>query len=453
MASADGGTWEIAIGVACALSGSVVLAIGMVGQRYAHLRISRKSPGRAYIADPVWLCFFGIFLLGNLGDMIALSFAPQSVVTPLGSASLLSTPIFARLLLKEEIGLPVVAGSLCVISGVSLVVAPSLMVGTVTSETVDSLAVRWGQLRFQAWAICSAASLALATVSMVLLERRGALLAADATAAELEGVGPDAEQPVPASSVVSPRDMRPRSVQPSVGAAHGQPARAARPAEAIPNMETRATAALEVRLLRLHYCFCTAILASWTVLFTKSAGECLRGGTTAGGSALKDYRTYLMVGGVAFTIPVQLFLLNRGLQRFDASFIVPVMQARPQLPTISLPSSYHHATIVPVMQARPQARRHACVATLASPRLRRHGRLSPAGQVLLPRPTRHGRRRPFDLSSPPPTRHGPRRPFGLSSRSPRAPSSLANSRCTAPRTSPYLPPACCSRCSGSCCSR
>ena len=39
-----GGASDIAIGVICALCGSLCMAVGMAGQRFAHMRIERTNP-------------------------------------------------------------------------------------------------------------------------------------------------------------------------------------------------------------------------------------------------------------------------------------------------------------------------------------------------------------------------------------------------------------------------
>jgi drug/metabolite transporter (DMT)-like permease len=60
---------------------------------------------------------FLIFAIGNGGDAVGLTFTPQSVITPIGSVSLVSNLVFARLLLRETIGLPTLGGVLLIIGG------------------------------------------------------------------------------------------------------------------------------------------------------------------------------------------------------------------------------------------------------------------------------------------------------------------------------------------------
>jgi drug/metabolite transporter (DMT)-like permease len=58
-----------------------------------------------------------IFAIGNGGDAVGLTFTPQSVITPIGSVSLVSNLVFAWLLLRETIGLPTLGGVLLIIGG------------------------------------------------------------------------------------------------------------------------------------------------------------------------------------------------------------------------------------------------------------------------------------------------------------------------------------------------
>ena len=125
---------------------------GMVGQRYAHLRIAAKSPGKLYVLDPIWIVMVIIFIIGNFGDAIALGFAPQSVITPLGSVSLVSNAILAACVLKEALTLPTIVGGGLVIGGVVCIVLPSAFNLPCTQETVDSLCARWEQPGFIIWA-------------------------------------------------------------------------------------------------------------------------------------------------------------------------------------------------------------------------------------------------------------------------------------------------------------
>ena len=167
-----GSPWEAGLGAGLALFGSTVLAAGMVGQRYAHLRIEARSPGTPYVTDPLWIAAFLIFLLGNFGDFAALTFAPQSVVTPLGAASLVITPLLARCLLDEMFTFATLVGSLVVILGVLSIVAPSLVIASCSAENVDTLVSRWRQHEFLVWAPLQLSGTLAVMAAIAVFERR-----------------------------------------------------------------------------------------------------------------------------------------------------------------------------------------------------------------------------------------------------------------------------------------
>ena len=98
------------IGVVAAIVGSMVLAIGMNVQRLAHLRLQRQRSKANFLFDRTWQLGLVIFVFGNFGDAVALAFAPQSVVTPLGCFSLVANVLSSRVILGERIGAQTAVG-------------------------------------------------------------------------------------------------------------------------------------------------------------------------------------------------------------------------------------------------------------------------------------------------------------------------------------------------------
>jgi uncharacterized membrane protein len=287
----DTGLSDIAIGVVAALCGSFVLAIGMVGQRYAHVTLARKRPDALYVTDPTWIVFFLVFLVGNLGDLVALSFAPQSVVTPLGSMSLVSNAIVARFLLKEKIDLNTLLGGAIVVCGVGAIVMPSILREPCTFETAHTLSQRWSQPAFITWAACQISVIFACVYAIGRIEHKA--------------LG-------------------------SQGEAGGR----GRWTDAFRGASVSAIESLSIRdqkLLRILHVLATGLIASWTVLFLKCAGELGKASARAADAGhtfnpLLDGRSYGLVAAVALTLPSQLHLLNKSLQRFEAQFVVPALQ-------------------------------------------------------------------------------------------------------------------------------
>ncbi|KAI8325518.1 hypothetical protein GQ54DRAFT_337247 [Martensiomyces pterosporus] len=73
-------------------------------------------------SSPVWAIGLVIFILGNVVNFIALQFAPQSLVAPLGAVSLVTNVIVAPLLNNEKISLFDIGGIVLIIAGCVVVV-------------------------------------------------------------------------------------------------------------------------------------------------------------------------------------------------------------------------------------------------------------------------------------------------------------------------------------------
>ncbi len=302
-------------GVIAAVGGSILLAIGMAGQRFAHLRIERTNPGAPYLCNPLWLFFFGLFVMSNGGDAIALSFAPQSVVTPLGSMSLVSNALVARLLLKEKLDLCTVLGCVTVIAGVGLIVVPSLLGDQKCSkETIATLASHWGQTRFIVWA---AAQLAVLVSTMALTNRIEQRLATR-WASHIKDAASASR-----SSKWFAEEVK-----------HGKCLVLCPPYGGHQSLELLTRK--ERLTLRTGYVLACGLLASWTVLFVKCAGEGFKSTARGGSNPWEDGRFYAMVVFLIVSVPLQLMYLNKALQRFEAQFVVPTLQGFWSLSSITM---------------------------------------------------------------------------------------------------------------------
>ncbi|KAJ2077209.1 hypothetical protein H4R24_005268 [Coemansia sp. RSA 988] len=74
------------------------------------------------IGNTIWIIGLSIFILGNVINFVALQFAPQSLVAPLGAVSLVTNVIIAPLLNKERITLFDIGGIVLIIAGCVVVV-------------------------------------------------------------------------------------------------------------------------------------------------------------------------------------------------------------------------------------------------------------------------------------------------------------------------------------------
>ena len=82
-------------GVMFSLIGSTTLNVGLNTQKAGHRWATRRLPPRSPLREPLWWLGMAVFVVGNLGDFVALGFAPQSIIAPLGSVSLLANALIA----------------------------------------------------------------------------------------------------------------------------------------------------------------------------------------------------------------------------------------------------------------------------------------------------------------------------------------------------------------------
>lgn len=70
-----------------------------------------------YTAQPMWRLGLGLVTIASLLDFIALIFAAQSIVAPLGSLTLVSNTVFAPLILGETVNRRDFAATICIMIG------------------------------------------------------------------------------------------------------------------------------------------------------------------------------------------------------------------------------------------------------------------------------------------------------------------------------------------------
>lgn len=260
------------IGVVCAASGDIVLNFGINLQRLAHIRIAQAMAVGApvpkhYTLHPIWISGMVVYLVGNLGSAFGLAYTPQSVITPIGSVSIVSNLAFARFMIGERIGLPTLLGVALILAGVVTIVTAAD--ATCTVETVDSLLAKWKQRTFLTFAGVQLSILSCWQVYVILVEQR----------------------------------MRKES--------EGTP---------------RCLSEVQKKTLRLAYTVLASMYATWTVLLVKSIGELVKE-TFRGANQLLRWETYMLLIGGLTSAPAQVRYLNAGLRHFESLFVIPVFYA------------------------------------------------------------------------------------------------------------------------------
>ena len=113
-----------AVGIVISLVSSAVTNLGANVQKLALNReLQRPAAQRPMYRIPLWVAGFLLFNVAQAGDALALRFAPQSVVQPAGSVSLLANLLFGYWLNDEPIGKLTPAALCVIIAGVALIVS------------------------------------------------------------------------------------------------------------------------------------------------------------------------------------------------------------------------------------------------------------------------------------------------------------------------------------------
>lgn len=150
-----------------------MVSVSLNVQKYAHNRntqVPRLSPSKPlpvmhvcavntrmqnlpYTKLPLWWLGMLLNALGELGNLLALGFAPASVVTPVGAVGVVFNAVFASMFLKEPFRKIDLIGLLLIITGIIVVVLCSKEsnVQLTVSESIDTYFSRW---QFYVYLVC-----------------------------------------------------------------------------------------------------------------------------------------------------------------------------------------------------------------------------------------------------------------------------------------------------------
>lgn len=121
---------------------SRVLAANAQARAKAEKDISKE--GGSYVTDPWWLTGLILQIIGAIFDFAALGFAPQSVVAPLGSLTLVVNVLLAPIMQKEKPPIKTVIATSVIITGSVITVLFSAREDSVDKvNDVFALYERW----------------------------------------------------------------------------------------------------------------------------------------------------------------------------------------------------------------------------------------------------------------------------------------------------------------------
>lgn len=255
------------IGVILAALGSIISNLGVTLQKLTHLRLERYPAHKtkpAYWRVGMWQVGIGFVVLGSIADVVALSFAPQSLIAPLGALTMVSNVVFAPLLLKEKITKRDIAATMTILAGSIIAVAFGSHSDIIYS--FDELISFLARLQFILYATIVTAAIIGMLLFLSYMER----LEQDSIERQLE-------------------------LPPYYRA-----------------------------LQRFAYPAISGTIGAQSVLFAKCVVELVVGVIKKRGNAFVHFQPYLIIVAVCVTVFLQIKWLNDGLKRFDASYIVPV---------------------------------------------------------------------------------------------------------------------------------
>ncbi|KAJ2037673.1 hypothetical protein H4S03_002813 [Coemansia sp. S3946] len=271
-------------------------------------------PNKTPFSSPVWLVGLVIFILGNVVNFIALQFAPQSLVAPLGAVSLVTNVIIAPLLNDEKISLFDVGGIVLIIAGCVVVVVFS---GIVQQDYRLCVLIQLLKAKPTVLYLCLIFVLILAIYIFLWTVERGVThylqehhqlgdsdtLTIVHTHESLPNPNPPATwfQKTTRTLLQNPLLIFDRYVCPiSPSSRHVQYG------------------------LPLAYASLGSLMATLTTLFAKSLVNLLSVSIFDHDNQFTSFITWGILLVTAFTAASQVYWINQGLQRYDALLQVPV---------------------------------------------------------------------------------------------------------------------------------
>lgn len=255
-------------GMSLSIIGSVWSNLGLNLQKYSFLNEAKRivNDKRTYWRQPKWVSGMVLVVTGNLGDIVALGLAPQSLITPVGGGSgMIVNAILAHYFLNETFQRRDAIATALIVGGV---VQVALFADkSDTSFTLAELEVLFCRAAFVAYV----AIVGVVCIFLIGLVRHVELL--------YESFGSRSSQ-----------------------------------------------YAGYKRIHPVLYPVLSGLFGAQSSLFAKSTAELIRVTFTEGDSQFTHFGTYLIVCSLLVCVFLQIHWLAQGLQRFDAIFIVPVFQ-------------------------------------------------------------------------------------------------------------------------------
>jgi len=255
------------LGLLFSILSSTCTNLGVNLQKYSFLCEAKrtKKEKRSYVSQPKWVCGLLMVVAGGLLDFVALAYAPQSLVTPVGGFTIVANVVFAHYLLNEAFNRSDATATALIIGGV---VQVALFADkSETCYTADELVSFYSRTAFIIYALV----ISLLIVVLLLLVRHVEKI--------LESFG---------SNSSSYKKFR--------------------------------------RIHSILYPALSGLFGAQSVLFAKSTVELIKTFNVTGVNQFTQFRTYFSACTMVLCIFLQIHWLAKGLEKFDAVFTVPIFQ-------------------------------------------------------------------------------------------------------------------------------
>ncbi|KAI9467566.1 magnesium transporter NIPA-domain-containing protein [Coemansia mojavensis] len=234
--------------------------------------------------NPIWLLGLGIFVVGNVINFIALQFAPQSLVAPLGAVSLVTNVVVAPLLNNEKIGWFDIGGIALIIAGCVIVVVFS---GIVQQNYRLCMLVQLLKARPTVVYLCIISAAIICTYSFLWIVEQGVRR----STAGIDAAGNSQIRQSRATRLIPPISSASRYVR------YGLP---------------------------LAYASLGSFMAALTTLFAKTLVNLLSVSLFDHDNQFTSFLPWAILLITVFTAASQVYWINQGLLRYDALLQVPV---------------------------------------------------------------------------------------------------------------------------------
>ena len=280
------------IGAGLSILGSIGSNLGINIQKYSFLQNAQLpiDQQRAYTKQPGWAIGLALVILGSVGDFAALALAAQSIITPIGSVTLVANMVFAHFWLKETLSRRDMIGTVLIIAG-----------SVLTVSFGDHSDPKYNLSDFRRFFGLTSSLL----YTFIILAVSSAMYAV----------------------ILYLRPIKSRIITLTKGYEHIQPD-SLRDESMRGNAELTALHARYVRWEKVHpFCYCalSGLLGAQSVLFGKMVSELISTSIQGDNQLLSVFPYIFLVCMLAFVFS-QLHFLALALTYFDALYCVPIFQ-------------------------------------------------------------------------------------------------------------------------------